>query len=71
MDIVDGVSSLAEMVGDRFASVVFYVSQVFFEAGITNASSFADVEFSVFGAMNNVYDVHLAVELFGDVHIGF
>ena len=59
------------MVSDRLVPVVFYVSQVFLEAGITNASSFADEEFSVSGAINNVYDVHLAVELFGDVHLGF
>ena len=51
---------------------VFYVSQVFLEAGVEGAFRFADVEFGAFGAMNNVHDVvHLAVELFGDVHLGF
>ena len=50
---------------------VFYVSQVFLEAGVEGASRFADVEFGAFGAMNNVHDVRLAVELFGDVHLGF
>ena len=33
---------------------------------------FADEEFGAFGAMNNVHDVvRLAVELFGDGHLGF
>ena len=69
-DVVDGVSSVAEMVGNRFAPVVFYVSQVFFEAGIKGASSFAEAESGAFGAMNNVHDVvRLAVELFGDVRL--
>ena len=63
------MSSLVEMVSDRLVSVVFYVSQVFLEAGVEGASCFADVEF---GAMNNVHDVVcVAVELFGDVHLGF
>ena len=69
-DVVDGVSSVAEMVGNRFAPVVFYVSQVFFEAGIKGASSFAEAESGAFGAMNYVHDVvRLAVELFGDVRL--
>ena len=47
--------------------MVLYVSQVFFEAGVEGASNFG-----AFGAMNNVHDVvRLAVELFGDVHLGF
>ena len=51
---------------------MFYVSQVFLEAGVEGASRFADVEFGAFGAMNNVHDVVcLAVELSGDVHLGF
>ena len=71
-DVVDGVSSLVEVVSDRLVPVVFYVSQVFLEAGVEGASRFADVEFGAFGAMSNVHDVlHLAVELFGDVHLGF
>ena len=71
-DVMDGVSSLVEMVSDRLVSVVFYVSQVFLEAGVEGASRFADVEFGAFGAMNNVHDVvRLAVKLFGDVHLGF
>ena len=62
------MSSLADMV----VSVVFYVSQVFLEAGVEGASRFADVEFGTFGAKNNVHDVvRLADELFGDVHLGF
>ena len=45
---------------------------MFLEAGVEGASRFADVEFGAFGAMNNVHDVvRLAVELFGDVHLGF
>ena len=40
--------------------------------GVKGASSFADVEFGAFGAMNNVHDVERqAVELFGDIHLGF
>ena len=62
-DVMDGVSSLFEM---------FYVSQVFLEAGVEGASRFADVEFGAFGAMNNVHDVvRLAVELVGDIYLGF
>ena len=65
-DVVDGVSTLVEMVSDSLVPLVFYVS---LEAGVAGASRFADVEF---GAMNNVHDVvRLAVELFGDVHLGF
>ena len=46
--------------------MVFYVSQVFLEAGVEGASHFAYLtqEFGAFGAMNNVHDVvRLAVEL--------
>ena len=57
---------MVEMVSDSLVPLVFYVS---LEAGVAGASRFADVEF---GAMNNVHDVvRLAVELFGDVHLGF
>ena len=56
-DVMDGVSSLVEMVSDRLVSVVFYISQVFLEASVEGASRFADVEFGAFGAMNNVHDV--------------
>ena len=71
-DVMVGVSSLVEMVSDRLVSVVNYVNQVFLEAGVEGTSRFADVEFGAFGAMNNVHDViRLAVELFGDVHLGF
>ena len=62
-DVVDRVSRLVEMVSDRLVLV---------EAGVEGASRFADEEFGAFGAMNNVHDVvHLAVELFGGVHLGF
>ena len=56
-DVVDGVSRLVGTVGNRFVPVVFYVSQVFFEAGIKGASSFAEAESGAFGAMNNIHDV--------------
>ena len=71
-DAMEEVSGLVEMVNDRFVSVVFYVSQVFLEAGVEGTSRFADEEFGAFGAMNNVHDVvRLAVELYGDAHLGF
>ena len=71
-DVMDGASSLVEMVSDRLVSVVFYVGQVILGAGVEGASRFADVEFGAFGAMNSVHAVvRLAVELFGDVHLGF
>ena len=54
---MDGVSSLVEMVGNRFVPVVFYVSQMFFEAGIKDMSSFVDVEFGAIGAVYNVHNV--------------
>ena len=56
-DVMDGVSSLVEMVSNRLVSVVFYVSQMFLEAGVEGATRFADVEFGTFGAMNNVHNV--------------
>ena len=60
------------LVGNRLVPVVFYVNQVFFEAGVEGAFRFANVDFSAFGAMNNAHDVvRLAVELFGYVHLGF
>ena len=63
---------MVEMVSDKLVPVVFYVSQVFLEAGVKGVSHFADVEFGAFGAMNNVQGVvRLTVELFGDVHLGF
>ena len=52
-DVMDGVSSLVEMVSDRLVSVVFNVSQVFLEAGVEGASRFADVEFGAFGTKRN------------------
>ena len=65
-DVMDGVSSLVEMVSDRL------VCAVFLKAGVEGASRFADAEYGALGAMNNVHDVvRLAVELFGDVHLGF
>ena len=43
------------MVGNRFVPVVFFqVRQMFFEAGVKGAYSFANVEF---GAMSNIHDV--------------
>ena len=50
--------------------MVFYVSQVFFEAGVEGSSRFADVEFGTFGSTNNVLDVvRLTVELLSLIHI--
>ena len=70
MDVMDGVSSLVEMVSDRLVSLVVSISQVFLKAGVEGAFRFADVEFGPFGAMNDVHDVvRLAVELFGDVRL--
>ena len=63
---------MVEMVSNRLVSVVVYVSQVFLEAGVEGASRFADVKLGAFCAMKNVHDVvRLAVEVFGDVHLGF
>ena len=50
-DVMDGVSSLVEMVSDRLVSVVFYISQVFLGAGVEGASRFADVDFGSFGSI--------------------
>ena len=36
-DVKDGASGLVEMVSDRLVSVVFYVSQVFLEAGVADS----------------------------------
>ena len=62
---MDGVSNLVEMVRNRLVSVVFYVSQMFLEAGVEGATRFADVEFGTFGAMNNVHDVLIDWVCFG------
>ena len=53
-DVVDGMSSLVVMVSSRF---VHDVSQMFFEAGIKDMSSFVDVEFGAIGAVYNVHNV--------------
>ena len=53
-DVVDGVSSFVEMVSDRLFPVVFYVSQVFLEAGVEGVSCFVDVEFGAVCAMDNL-----------------
>ena len=65
------MTSLVKVIGNRFVSPVFKVQKVFFEAGVKGVSSFADVELSAFGTMNDVYDVVCqAVELLRDVHLG-
>ena len=70
-NVVDGVVSLVEVISSRFVSPVFNVRKVIFEAGVKGASSFADIELSAFGAMNDVYNgVRQAVELLRDVHLG-
>ena len=67
-----GVASLVEVTGNRLVSPVFNVRKVFFEAGVEGASSFADVELSASGTINDVYNVvRQAVDLFGNVHLGF
>ena len=53
-NVVDGVVSLVEVISSRFASPVFNVRKVFFEAGVKGASNFTDVDLSAFGAMNDV-----------------
>ena len=67
-DVVEGVSSLVELVSDRPVPVVSSVSQVFLEAGVEGVSRFADENFGAY-KLRNV--VRLAVELFGDVYLGF
>ena len=67
-DVVDGLSSLVELVSDRLVPVVSYVSQVFLEAGVEGASRLADENFGAY-KVHNV--VRPAVELFGDVNLGF
>ena len=37
-DVMDGVSSLVEMVSDRLDLVVFYVGHMFLEAGVEGVS---------------------------------
>ena len=69
-DVVNRMPGLVEVVGDRFVPVVLDVSQVFLKMGVKLASSFADVEFGAFSAMDDVHDVVCqAIELFGDVHL--
>ena len=48
MDVVEGVSSLVELVSDRPVPVVSSVSQVFLEAGVEGASRFADENFGAY-----------------------
>ena len=68
---VDGATSLAEAISNRFVSPASNVCKAFFEADVEGAPSFADVELSAFGAMNDVYTVvRQTVELFRDVHLG-
>ena len=65
------MTSLVKVIGNRFVSSVFNVRKVFSEASVTGASNFADVELSVFGTMNDVYNVVCqAVELLHEVHLG-
>ena len=40
---------MVEMISDRLVPVLFYVSQVFLEAGVEGASSFAEIEFGALG----------------------
>ena len=71
-EVVNRMTGLVEVVGDRFVPVMFDVSHLLIETGFKGASSYAysyaDVEF---GAMDDVHDVRQAVELFGDVRLRF
>ena len=59
MDIMNGVTSLGEMVGNRFIPVVF------FEAGIKCTTCFTDAEFGTFSTTNHIHNViSLAIEMF-------
>ena len=65
------MASLVKVTGNRFVSLVFNVRKVFFEVGVKGVSSFAIVELSAFGTMNDTYNVVCqAVELLRDVHLG-
>ena len=69
VNVMNGVVSLVDVVGNRFVPLVFYVRKVPFEVGVKGASSFSNVGFGAFGAMIHVEDVvGLTVEQFGDVH---
>ena len=50
---MDGVTSLVEVVCNRFVLVVVYIHKKLSEVGVKGASNFADVEFGTFCAMNN------------------
>ena len=68
---MDGIASLVKVFSNSFVAPVFNVRKVFLEAGVKGASSFADVELSALGTMNDVYSVVCqAVELLRDVHLG-
>ena len=45
MNVVDGVASLVKVISNRFVSLVFNISKVFFEAGVKGVSSFTNVEY--------------------------
>ena len=65
-------ATLVEVISNRFVPPAFNVHKVFFEADVKDASCFADVEFSAFGTMNDIYSVlRQAVELYRHVHLGF
>ena len=48
------MASLVKVTGNRFVSLVFNVRKVFFEVGVKGVSSFAIVELSAFGTMNDI-----------------
>ena len=54
MNIVDGVTSLVEVIaGSRLVPLVFNICKVFFEVAVEGVSDFADIELSTFGTINN------------------
>ena len=72
MDAMDGVSSLVEMVSDRLVLWCFMSARCSLKRVSRVRPVLADVEFGASGAKINVHDVaRQAVELFGDVHLGF
>ena len=71
-DVLNRVVFLVEVVGDWLVTLMFDVSQVFFESGAQCASSFTNVEFGALCAVDDIDDiVGLAVEMFGDRHVRF
>ena len=54
MGIMNGMTSLVEMVSNGFIPVVLNVHYVFFKEGIKCMSCFTDIEFGAFSSMNYI-----------------